>query len=96
MAKQKKKSNKLEVRLQSPSVRTSTCLAYFQGGCYNRKMYWILQIISLFLEEPFYRYVRLMKKLSYDLEVNLVNTRGVLGICFLLVSSKIDPELISK
>lgn len=38
----------------------------------------------------------MQRKLSYDLEVNIVNTRGILGICFLLVSSKIDPEEISK
>ena len=50
----------------------------------------------MYLDESFYNHVRMFKKLSYDLEVNIVNTRGILGICFLLVSSKIDPELISK
>jgi insulysin len=48
-----------------------------------------------YIKEPYFNELRTEKQLAYYLTAYSKNTRGVLGLCFILVSSNTDPRAIS-
>lgn len=48
------------------------------------------------IDEPFFNELRTEKQMAYSLGVKVLNTRGILGLEFILVSSTRDPYDISQ
>lgn len=58
---------------------------------YNERLYYVLQLLKNHVEEPFFNELRTERQLAYYLTTRVANTRGVLGMYFILVSSSKDP-----
>ncbi len=55
-----------------------------------------MQLLKNHVEEPFFNELRTEKQLAYYLTTRIANTRGVLGLYFVLVSSSKDPAFIAE
>lgn len=53
-------------------------------------------LLKNYIDEPYFNELRTQKQMAYYLAVTIENTRGVLGLKFILVSSTRDPKNISE
>jgi len=49
-----------------------------------------------YIKEPFFDQLRTQKQLAYYLTAYSQNTRGILSLLFLLISSNADPHAVSE
>lgn len=49
-----------------------------------------------YIKEPFFDKLRTEKQLAYYLRAYPKNTRGILSLCFILISSNTEPTAISN
>ena len=69
---------------------------YFNFRVYSERLFYTLELLKNHVEEPFFNELRTEKQLAYYLTTRISNTRGVLGMYFILVSSSKDPEYIAR
>ena len=58
-------------------------------------MYYRLCLLRNYIKEPFFDQLRTQKQLAYYLTAYSQHNRGILSLCFLLISSNADPYAIS-
>ena len=56
----------------------------------------MLSLLKNYIEQPYFDNLRTQKQLAYSLCAYQQNTRGVLGLLFLLISSNSDPFQITE
>jgi secreted Zn-dependent insulinase-like peptidase len=54
-----------------------------------------MSLLVNYIKEPFFDKLRTEKQLAYFLRAYPKNTRGVLALCFILISSNSDPRAVS-
>ena len=88
----------LEFAVYTPSddIKTSCTLVYFEHGRESYRDKILLEILKVYIKEPFFNELRTKKQLAYYVSSKVCETRGVLGMHFILVSSNTDPKSCEK